>query len=622
MPAEPQPFVGLRPFGIDDSPWFFGRNKQTYDVLRRLNSMHFLAVVGPSGCGKSSLIRAGLLASLQDGYLANDGDWRIVAMEPGNAPVAEWKRHLTPLLRAGKTPDDLMTAPAEALDTTGGPVAILVDQFEDLFKYGKRTGKRDEVAAFIHAMLAAAVEDGRVYTVITMRSEFLESCALFPDLAEAINEGLYLLPRMDREQLRQAIVGPVQKAGGAITVEFLDKLLDEGSREEDGLPILQHAMAQIWPRRQRFEPMGVSLFPSVGGLGAYIDDHANQVYRELNTATQTGVEQLFRAITERSPEGRALRRPLTVDQIAAQMGANPDLLERAVAAFCAEGFLWRKPSVGSEAALIDITHEAVARQWKRLAGDPPRAVGWLDQEDRARKAELALCEASREWERSGRRKEYLIVGERLERLKRDLGDRVHRVTEGKVFLKHCEQNSLLDRVLSRKVQLYAMVFLIAWALAYYFKSERTRIEADKTKAEDALKVQQAEAKAAEAQAREAQTELLRSRTKRVIPEVEDAPAQKIVYPQVWSDAQKNIVSNLQVDFRGSGYTIEKPETVSVGPTSDELRYFRKNDLGEANEIAGLLEKSGVKVGKPKLILGFESKLQPHHFELWFKKPTQ
>ena len=41
--------------------------RETYDVLRRLRSMHFVAVLGPSGCGKSSLIRAGVLAALQSG---------------------------------------------------------------------------------------------------------------------------------------------------------------------------------------------------------------------------------------------------------------------------------------------------------------------------------------------------------------------------------------------------------------------------------------------------------------------------------------------------------------------------------------------------------------------------
>src|SRR5215813_11861731 len=68
-PKLPNPFRGLRRFEIDDSSLFFGRDEQTYEVLRRLRLLHFVAVLGPSGCGKSSLIRAGVLAALQGGYM-------------------------------------------------------------------------------------------------------------------------------------------------------------------------------------------------------------------------------------------------------------------------------------------------------------------------------------------------------------------------------------------------------------------------------------------------------------------------------------------------------------------------------------------------------------------------
>ena len=48
-----------------------------------------MAVVGASGCGKSSLVRAGLLPAIEDGFLSNGGPlWRIVMMRPAADPVA------------------------------------------------------------------------------------------------------------------------------------------------------------------------------------------------------------------------------------------------------------------------------------------------------------------------------------------------------------------------------------------------------------------------------------------------------------------------------------------------------------------------------------------------------
>ena len=43
------PFPGLRPFEPDEDHLFFGREKETDDLLRRLRSHRLLAVVGTSG---------------------------------------------------------------------------------------------------------------------------------------------------------------------------------------------------------------------------------------------------------------------------------------------------------------------------------------------------------------------------------------------------------------------------------------------------------------------------------------------------------------------------------------------------------------------------------------------
>ena len=48
-----------------------------------------------------------------------------------------------------------------------------------------------------------------IYVVLTMRSDFLGECAQFLGLAEAINDGQYLVPRLTREEIRAAIEGPV-----------------------------------------------------------------------------------------------------------------------------------------------------------------------------------------------------------------------------------------------------------------------------------------------------------------------------------------------------------------------------------------------------------------------------
>jgi ABC-type thiamine transport system ATPase subunit len=50
------PFPGLRPFAEEESDLFFGREKESLDVLGKLLANRFVTVIGASGTGKSSLI--------------------------------------------------------------------------------------------------------------------------------------------------------------------------------------------------------------------------------------------------------------------------------------------------------------------------------------------------------------------------------------------------------------------------------------------------------------------------------------------------------------------------------------------------------------------------------------
>ena len=65
---------------------FFGREALTQELIARLATDRFLAVVGPSGSGKSSVVRAGLIPALRAGALRGSERWSIVEMLSGRAP--------------------------------------------------------------------------------------------------------------------------------------------------------------------------------------------------------------------------------------------------------------------------------------------------------------------------------------------------------------------------------------------------------------------------------------------------------------------------------------------------------------------------------------------------------
>jgi tetratricopeptide (TPR) repeat protein len=107
------PFPGLRPFELEESNLFFGREGQSDELLARLQRKRFLAVVGTSGSGKSSLVRAGLLPALHGGLMGGAGSsWRIAILRPGHDPIG----NLAGALREQKLVPKSMSKDLPAVD--------------------------------------------------------------------------------------------------------------------------------------------------------------------------------------------------------------------------------------------------------------------------------------------------------------------------------------------------------------------------------------------------------------------------------------------------------------------------------------------------------------------------
>jgi len=79
------PYPGLRPFKTSEANVFFGRKEITFELISRLATNRFLAVLGASGSGKSSLVRAGLLPGLKT-LPGKHSLWKVAICRPGKNP--------------------------------------------------------------------------------------------------------------------------------------------------------------------------------------------------------------------------------------------------------------------------------------------------------------------------------------------------------------------------------------------------------------------------------------------------------------------------------------------------------------------------------------------------------
>ena len=230
--------------------------------------------------------------------------------------------------------------------------------------------------------------------MLTMRSEFLGNASEFRDLPEAINDGLFLLPRLTRDQLAQAITGPIAVASGRIAPSLVQRLLNDVGDDQDQLPVLQHALLRTWEEGHKGgtgQPiLKIEHYEAVKGLAGALSEHADEAFLELDERQKIVAATIFKALTERGPDSREVRRPMSVGELAEVAGVRVEEVVAVIDHFRREGrsFLLSsdKRPLAAE-AVLDISHESLMRKWKRLAD-------WMVQEAEDRRIFLRLSDSA------------------------------------------------------------------------------------------------------------------------------------------------------------------------------------------------------------------------------------
>jgi WD40 repeat protein len=436
----PLPYPGIRPFRKEEWPIFCGRQQIVDELLQVLGDARFLPVVGTSGCGKSSIIKAGLIATLEREHGALGANWQTVEMRPGNSPM--W--HLADALwtaTVGPTGGSAANAPAQIKGTPEeiakirsmlgrGPggiervlrarnfaqdrdLLLLVDQFEELFRFASLGGD-SEVESFIDQLVD--VFDGRphgIHVVLTMRADFIADCARWPRLAAALNRTAYLLRWMTEDELREAIITPAKLYRGEIEPKLVDRIIRDAGGKPDQLPVIQHALMWMWIRTGKSTDAVLTLKDyegeEVGGLDGALSRHADQIYDQLANASLGGTQRdlrpiarrVFQSLTDIDANGRAIRRPCLFGELRAVAGCEARELQYVIDQFRKPGCSFLMPDEMRELTdtdPIDVSHEALIRQWSKMRTAAGEA-SWVEEEKQDSDTWRALA---REAEKYGR----------------------------------------------------------------------------------------------------------------------------------------------------------------------------------------------------------------------------
>ncbi|MFA0964244.1 hypothetical protein AB9P05_20720 [Roseivirga sp. BDSF3-8] len=412
------PFPGLRPFTVNESHLFFGREGQSDEVLLKLSEHRFTAVIGASGTGKSSLMYCGLIPILHGGFMTGAGSrWQIIVTRPGVSPIdnlAESIMDHDPTFDGDQDDHDLgvvinstilrssslglVDAVSKIRQGENENILLLVDQFEELLRYRKLytdTNAVNESTAYVNLLLEAVSQsEVPVYVALTMRSDFIGDCAMFPDLTHMINKSHYLIPQMTRDQLRMAVEGPVAVGNGKISQRLVQELLNDIGDNPDQLPVLQHALMRTWDywkdQDGKAGIMDIRHYHAIGTIAEALSEHANEAYDELTKKEQEICEVIFKSLTEKGADNYGTRRPADITTIASIAEVTPEQVIRVVEKFREPGRSLLLPDATVpiyDDTVIEVSHESLMRIWERLRV-------WVEEEFESAKMYRRLSDAA------------------------------------------------------------------------------------------------------------------------------------------------------------------------------------------------------------------------------------
>lgn len=491
------PYTGLRSFTEEESLYFKGREDDIDAATAQLQRNKFLMLTGASGDGKSSLVYAGIIPNARAGFLKSKyTQWCVADFRPERSPFknlckaianqleipnevtveSELKHGFSAIVDLYKSSDRYLDEDAlewqeaderkrAGIKRKAANLIILVDQFEEFFtnpeNYDKGVPSK-EANLVLNLLLETskiALEEGLpIYVIFTMRSDFIGQCAAFRGLPEYIGFSQFFVPRLNRAQLQLVIEEPALLSGNQITRRLTERLIHDLTEGMDQLPILQHALNQIWHAANNgTEEMDLIHYAMVGGmpeselpedqvlrfeqwfddlpenikacyhapsLQNVLDTHTNKLFEQArayyientgkdisNEDTKAIIKNAFTCLTK-IDQSRAVRNRMTLQEITNILGRKEfGTLEvgAVLNIFREPGNTFIRPFISddpesralSENDVLDITHESLIRNWDYLKN-------WAEEEYDNYTIYLDYEQQQNRWVESGKSNAFLM----------------------------------------------------------------------------------------------------------------------------------------------------------------------------------------------------------------------
>ncbi|MCP4154370.1 MAG: toll/interleukin-1 receptor domain-containing protein, partial [bacterium] len=422
------PYRGLERFREQDRRFFYGREVLEMKLLNKLAGTRFLAVAGPSGSGKSSIVQAGLISTLRPQTI-------VALLKPGEQPLEELafalcscypreeKPSLNDLLnRLQKGGKALHYIARDILENfLGKKLLIVIDQFEEIF-----TQSRDDEKCrlFVSLLLEAMdVVMGPVTVVLSIRSDFIGECVYYKDLNIYITENLVQVEPLDMDELHRAIEIPAHLVGLRFEKWLVNHILKDIKGVPGELPLLEHALLELYERRED----GVLLFSAyeeIDGIAGALVKRAEKEFHALNYFEKEILRKMFVLRLIQPGEGTEDTRRRADKEDLLAVGGEAAVVEGVLSRWMEVRLLTgARDSHGHQ--VVEIAHEVLIHKWERVRE-------WMEMGREEAHLTGSLRLAVLDWVEENRNPAYLFQGARLIQMEGLMESHIGDLTEDEV----------------------------------------------------------------------------------------------------------------------------------------------------------------------------------------------
>jgi hypothetical protein len=248
--------------------------------------------------------------------------------------------------------------------------------------------------------------------ILTMRADFWGDCAPYKALKEKMLAHQELIAPLATSELRAAMEQQAAKVGLRFEADLANTILDEVAGEPGAMPLLQHALLELWKRRHG-RWLKTSEYRAMGGVKAAIALTADRIYNELPPESQATMRNIFLRLTRVDESGvsdgerRDTRRRLPLVELVPAK-RDPELTKALIKQLADAVLVVTSLNKVTGQAEVEVAHEAIIRHWARLRS-------WLDEDLKALRFRESIGNAARDWDQHSRNEDFLLhVGRRFE----------------------------------------------------------------------------------------------------------------------------------------------------------------------------------------------------------------